>query len=420
MKLLNRATKQYILISLPVLLLGLTVFYFVIHKINVYHVDENLKEEAEHFEEQLNLKKSLNIEEDFSEDHFTLHRIQEGEHFEESFKTIKIYDKEEDEVELYREFVSEIEIYGDRFELVLRDSLLEDSTIIYGSVAFFSCFLLFLLVFAVVLNRKSSQTLWLPFYDTLEKIENYRSNSETETVFPNESISEFNQLNVSLNKMTKKIYQDFHLQRNLFDMISHEIQTPLSVIRSHIEILFQSKNLTEEEFNQLSQINRTVNKLSRLNRSILILSRIENGFYKELEDVDIYQRIKLLLEEFELPIEEKNLRVEVNRSLVFKKIHPVLVDILIRNLLQNAVRHNVENGYIKIEFTHRKLSVKNSGKHLKDSPENMFKKFTKSSDSESSIGLGLSLIKAICELNEFSINYKYTHETLEHNLEVGW
>ncbi len=420
MKLLNKATRQYILVSLPILLLGLTVFYFVIHKINVYHVDENLKEERDHFEAQLNFGQNLNVKEDFSEDHFTLHRIKEGEHFEESFKTIKVFDKEEDEVELYREYISEIDVFGERFELVLRDPLLEDSTIIYGSVAFFSCFLVFLLVFSVVLNRWSSQSMWLPFYSTLDQIENYSSNAETQIEFPKEDISEFNQLNLSLNKMTEKIYKDFHLQRNLFDMISHEIQTPLSVIRSHIEILFQSKNFTEKEFNQLSQINQTVNKLSKLNRSILVLSRIENGFYKELEEIDIYQRIKLLLEEFELPIQQKNLTIEINRSLVFKKIHPFLVDILIRNLLQNSVRHNVESGYIKIEFSHRILSVKNSGKPLKDSPENMFKKFNKSSDSESSIGLGLSLIKAICELNNFTINYKYEHQTLEHCLEVGW
>ena len=66
MKLLNKATRQYILVSLPILLLGLTVFYFVIHKINVYHVDENLKEERDHFEAQLNFGQNLNVKEDFT------------------------------------------------------------------------------------------------------------------------------------------------------------------------------------------------------------------------------------------------------------------------------------------------------------------------------------------------------------------
>ena len=160
-------------------------------------------------------------------------------------------------------------------------------------------------MFSVLLNRKSNKSLWKPFYSTLYRIEHFRSNSEDKTIFPDEDISEFSQLNSALNKMTEKIYNDFHLQRNLFDMISHEIQTPLSVIRSHVEILFQSKTLKEEDYRQLSKINQTIDKLSRLNRSILVLSRIENGFYKEKNDINIYDRFSGILEEFELPNKRK-------------------------------------------------------------------------------------------------------------------
>jgi hypothetical protein len=86
---------------------------------------------------------------------------------------------------------------------------------------------------------------------------------------------------------------------------------------------------------------------------------------------------------------------------------PILADVFVVNLIKNAITHNIENGVITIEINGNELKISNTGEKLDLSDKNIFDRYTAFSKKSGSLGLGLSLIKKICELYGFTINYNF-------------
>jgi signal transduction histidine kinase len=89
-------------------------------------------------------------------------------------------------------------------------------------------------------------------------------------------------------------------------------------------------------------------------------------------------------------------------------MNDVLADVLISNLLSNAVRFNVNKGFIKCRVDNKLLSITNSGLPLTVNPEDLFKRFYKGSDNPQSVGLGLSIVKKITDGYGMNITYNYS------------
>jgi signal transduction histidine kinase len=73
--------------------------------------------------------------------------------------------------------------------------------------------------------------------------------------------------------------------------------------------------------------------------------------------------------------------------------------------LQNAIKHNIDGGTIKIELNDERFTISNTGEPLKEPPKKMFDRFVKWDKSSQSLGLGLSIVKKICEVNSWELNY---------------
>src|SRR5450759_1607266 len=102
----------------------------------------------------------------------------------------------------------------------------------------------------------------------------------------------------------------------------------------------------------------------------------------------------------------KKIKVEMealDEALV--EMNEVLADILISNLLSNAVRFNVDRGFIKCHVDDRYLIFTNSGLPLTTDPEVLFRRFHKGSDNPQSVGLGLSIVKKIADSYGMQISY---------------
>jgi signal transduction histidine kinase len=98
-------------------------------------------------------------------------------------------------------------------------------------------------------------------------------------------------------------------------------------------------------------------------------------------------------------------------------MHPVLADILWTNLFQNAIRHNIENGKIRIELTNKKLVIANTGEDPEVDTDQLFERFRKAEQSSESIGLGLSIIKRIVDQSHLTIMYTYADNW--HRIVIG-
>ena len=87
------------------------------------------------------------------------------------------------------------------------------------------------------------------------------------------------------------------------------------------------------------------------------------------------------------------------------KMNETLAEILISNLLSNAVRYNIDGGFINCTIDKGSLTISNSGLPLKTDPEILFRRFHKSGDNPQSVGLGLSIIRKISEAYNMKISY---------------
>ena len=91
-------------------------------------------------------------------------------------------------------------------------------------------------------------------------------------------------------------------------------------------------------------------------------------------------------------------------------MNPYLAEIMLSNLIKNAIRHNVEGGKLLIDFNKEKIVISNTGSKNKIDKDILFKRFHKSSSSSDSLGLGLAIVLKICEVYGFSLEYDYKNE----------
>ncbi|MGN6602729.1 MAG: sensor histidine kinase, partial [Ginsengibacter sp.] len=84
-----------------------------------------------------------------------------------------------------------------------------------------------------------------------------------------------------------------------------------------------------------------------------------------------------------------------------------LLEVLISNLLRNAVEHNVALGKMFLGLSVSHLIVRNTGPDLRTDPELLFERFRKDSHQTKNVGLGLALVNQICNLYGYVIIYKF-------------
>lgn len=284
---------------------------------------------------------------------------------------------------------------------------------IQSLIAIFVLLLLLVGITSVIMSKR----ILSPFYKSLHAIRAFNLKQRDNLLLPESNTNEFNLLNSFLMKMTSKALDDYRTLKEFSENASHELQTPLAVIRGKLELLLQSP-ISDEQAKLIMSANEAVDKLARTNQSLILLTKLDNQEYtaQTIDFSDTTNRAIDLLKEL---AEMKSINItHAIDSQIMLSINPALADILLMNLLGNAIRHNVENGSIKIKLTSRQLTIENTGHPLQIPTDQLFVRFKKNAQSSDSAGLGLSIVKRICDLNGFTINYYCTREL--HRLEVAF
>ena len=117
--------------------------------------------------------------------------------------------------------------------------------------------------------------------------------------------------------MTGKMYSDYVNMKEFTENAAHEMQTPLAVVQSKIELLLQDANLTNEQALHIEQASHSLKRLSNLNQSLLLLTKIENHQFESHQQINITEVITKYLELFKEMISHKNLEVSFNNTKTF-------------------------------------------------------------------------------------------------------
>lgn len=294
------------------------------------------------------------------------------------------------------------------YEVTVCISLLEGQKMgeyIIGVVLIFlmvSIFLLFLL------NRYISAFIWSPFYDTLSRIKTWNIKKNDTLEFKPNDIDEFHLLNDTVKDLTQQIQLDYYNLKEFTENVSHEAQTPLSIISAKLELLLQQSNYSEKQHEHLLQAYRATQRMYKLNEALILLTRIENKQFVDKCLIELTLAIEEKLDVLSDFIEAKNIVIHKEyNNIIQKEVNPVLLTILLNNLFINAIKYNFEDGgMIRIMLDENSLTIENTSPVEKIDKQFIFERFKKNSTS-GSLGVGLSLIKKVVDFFNWQITYSH-------------
>lgn len=274
-----------------------------------------------------------------------------------------------------------------------------------------------LLISIVIINRSSSRRLWKPFYEILQGVNHYDVvQNAALPVLPPTDITEFNQLNREFSALVEKVNTAYSNQKQFVENASHEIQTPLAIIRSKLDLLINEQGLTEGSAALLADIAQANDRLSQMNKSLLLLAKIDNNQFPEQQSVNISVLLEKIVGNYlEFYETFPSLKMQIDPS-VYIFANPALIEILFSNLVKNAVIHNVPNGYITISLDQTCFYSENTGLVLTGDPEKQFERFSKGAPDTKTTGLGLALVKQITQL--YGMGLTYVHKDGIHLIKI--
>ncbi|MGN6416237.1 MAG: sensor histidine kinase [Pseudobacter sp.] len=259
----------------------------------------------------------------------------------------------------------------------------------------------------ILLNRRISKDLWKPFYNSLAQIRTFDLNRHNKISFEASDIDEFDELNHSLDKLIGSSVAAYNQQKEFADNASHELQTPLAIIQSKLDLLLQSKSLTSEQYNIIEDALKASARVARINKNLLLLTKIENSQFMEKEQINLSALLRNAITVFSNFTEDKYLVQETQiTENVFVEGNQLLVEILVNNLLTNAIRYSPVNGTITTTLRNNSLMISNAGTTPLNQ-EQLFKRFGTSSTQTPGTGLGLALVKQISSRYGWRIEYSF-------------
>ena len=325
-----------------------------------------------------------------------------------------MYDIIEDEYHVYRQLKVKRKIGNKYYNITIYKSLIQSNLFVVEILKAMSIVFAGLLIFLIIIHLFISRYLWIPFNYTLSKLKQFELGSSDKIEFSKTNTKEFIQLNKMLNIMISKIHDDYNNLKEYTENVAHEIQTPLTIIKSKLDLILQSKNINEFDLKIIKTIYDTTSRLSKLNHGLTLLAKIESGAFENKMNINIIEVVESQLKHYEEIISLNNFELKIDlKDQIYYKINRDLIDILISNLIRNSIKHNIPNGTITITSIKNNIRISNTGKEIKvNSAEfNRFHRFSKNS-----LGLGLSIVKKICKLYNIKINYSYENEV--HNFDL--
>ena len=407
MKLLTKISLNFLSISLFIFLTGLVVFYFVLRQQVNQNINVELQKRQTSIQNELNSAHGTTTAPTDFEKKVEVTPIPANQNPVEGYSDTLIVDAKTRAYTAYRQLQFVSEVGGQKYLVRIYKSHAETDNLMVRIILSMTLLVVALIIGLLVLNRHISQKTLKSFYDTINKIKKYDLNTHEDFQLKESDIKEFNELNKVLISMTERIKNDYYNLKEYTENASHELQTPIAVIISKLELLLQSECMQEKELKTISDAYEASTRLSRLTNTLLLLSKIGNRQFPEVKKVDLTQIIDTQLSFLEDVIASKKISVKSPDKQYFAELNPYLADILIANLLKNAIRHNHKNGSILITTTEKQLTIANSGERIQGSSDDIFKRFYKSSSSDSSVGLGLAIVQKICEVSGFKALYSY-------------
>ena len=412
MKLLSYTYRKLALLLFLLMAVWGVLFYYAIIDEVVDETDDTLEnygeilmESALHDPSILETEGSL-----MSFYKFTPISEEEGRHYRQVFYDATVYIELEDEDEPVRVMCTAFRMPdGQYYELKLMISILERDDMVEAMLWYLGALFLLFLICTSIGIQLVLKGMFRPLHRLLDWLHCIQPGKEAPPLDNPTKIREFRQLSDAALDMGNRSYKAYEEQKQFIENASHELQTPLAIVRGKVELLAESEGMTEQQMEQLDEIYATLGRAVKLNKSLLLLSRIENGQYTEMEDVSVDEILDELLPDLMDIYEHKQVRLIRKREeqpFIIRCNHS-LAQILVSNLVKNSLLHNREGGELQVLTTPTSLVIKNTGDVPLDG-EKLFRRFYHGMDGKKdSTGLGLAIARSIALSSSLKLTYEW-------------
>jgi signal transduction histidine kinase len=417
MKLFTRYSRISVLTTIIIFLIASAAYYFTLRFVLTRQIDDDLRiEEREiltYIQQHDRLPESISVK-----DQLIRYTALSQPFRERYFLSSRIENSNEKENEPFRQLFFGVKAGGRWYRVTVSKSLEDTDDMIRSVLMITLATILAILLVSFFINRVVLARIWRPFYQSLAAVKGFTISRNQPLRLPATSIEEFSFMNQTLEKITQQARLDYLSLKTFSENASHEIQTPLAIIRSKLDLLIQDEHLSKEQSEGVERAYIAVQRLTHLNQSLLLLAKIENNQFEEVQYVDMKNKMVEKLTDFQELWQVHMIRVEAQLEKASVKMNPQLADILLNNLLSNATKYNYEGGTITILLKEGLLAITNTSHEKGLDQEKIFKRFYKASQSTEHNGLGLSIIRQICEASGCKVSYAYTHTN--HSFTIEW
>lgn len=424
-KLLNRTLLIFSIYALFVLAASIPAYHYLVDSIWIKELDEHNEIVAMRTEHELSL---MNLDEDRLKQSILLwNSIQPGTSLRPANPRHRLKDSvfiefrqnpylKRIEIDRFRGLRKLIHINGRPFYLTVETNVEETEETVAAIATVTMILFIILVVGFLLLNRRLSKNLWKPFRIALKNLQQFNLNHQKPIIFPDTNIYEFRELNNSLDKLIGHTISVYQGQKEFTENASHELQTPLSIIKGKLNLLLQDEPLTQRQYRLIEEIDLAISRITRINRNLLTLAKIENHQFDDSIPVNFSETLMRIIAEMNInagATQHMNLdRIEYGVEISGNQ---TLTEIMIGNLLSNAIRYNRNPGKIWVSLDQHNLRIGNSGDTAL-AQDKLFRRF--SSTSKHGSGLGLAIISEICARNSWKVSYEFGEG--EHRFQVSF
>ena len=224
------------------------------------------------------------------------------------------------------------------------------------------------ILISVFVDMGFVRLLLRPFYKIIEtKLRPVPSPINFNTTPIKGSTFEFVHLDQNINNMMHKIKDAFLLEKEFIANVSHELQTPISIVQNRLENIIVDGKVPDEIAIKLIESQRTLGRMSKIIKALLLISRIENDQYIKDDAVKIMELLDEVAAEIEDRLLEKNITIKKQYDAQFevKPSNRTLLFTMFFNIINNAIKYNKDGGSIllstRISGDDRIIEIKDTG-----------------------------------------------------------
>ncbi len=218
-------------------------------------------------------------------------------------------------------------------------------------------------------------------------------------------------LTQAMNGLLAKLAEMLKKEKSFISDSAHELRSPLTALKVQLEVLEMLQEDNEARKDAIAKMERGIERCTRLVEQLLLLSRLEsNQSHASEEPINWRQTVDNLLQEYQSQIQAKPLetKISVSENSPISCGNPVLLTVMLRNLLDNAIKYSSEGAKIILDIDEGHIRVANSGvalqeQHLERLGERFFRP---AGQKQIGSGLGLSIVKKIAALHGCAVNIR--------------